>query len=185
MKQTLEVEHYHGLVMDDKDDSELVLPATASQEDASAKALTLGDNQEQQQLPDDTKYIENGDVSRVKRGKLVPKKSVSFDEFPEVIEDIPLEDIELPKSKKALQEKDVTAKSAKGSAGKTAEEAAPMECQDAEGEVQAVQESQRKLSRGRGSLSQDAEEGKRRGRRRPSSPKQGTKTCPAGCFFVS
>lgn len=164
MRQTMEVEHYQGLVCDREDDSNLALPNSATLEEPHIKALTLGTQEEgEQQAP--THPIENGDVSRVKRGKLQPKKSVSFDEFPEVIEDIPIEDIDLKKSKKAVMEKDVSPKGSKASSGKTPKEPAPEEHQGPEGEVKGAKETQRKLSRGRGSLSQDAEEGKRRGRR--------------------
>ncbi|XP_063855211.1 obscurin-like isoform X6 [Scylla paramamosain] len=153
MKQTVEMEHYQGLITDHQADSDLALPGSASLADNPVKALTLGS---QDQIPNDIKHIENEDVSRVKRGKLQPKKSVSFDDIPEVIEDIPLEDIELPKAKK-VHEKDVSGKSGKASAGKTQKEA-QKECQGREGEAKQAQEGQRKLSRGRGSLSQDAEE---------------------------
>lgn len=180
----MEVEHYLGLVTDNEGDSNLALPNSATLDDPKMKVLTPGTQEEgQQQVP--AQPIENEDVNRVKRGKLLPKKSVSFDEFPEVIEDIPLEDIDLPKSKKAVAEKDVTPKHAKASSGKTPKESAPEEHPGPEGEVKGVKEAHRKLSRGRGSLSQDAEEGKRRGRRPTHlSPKHGTKLCPAGCFFV-
>ncbi|KAG0722241.1 Muscle M-line assembly protein unc-89 [Chionoecetes opilio] len=153
MRHTMEMEHYLGLVTETPDDSDLALPGSAFLTD---KALTLGTQEEES--PIDAKQIENGDVSRVKSGKLQPKKSVSFDEFPEMIDDIALEDIDLPKGKKGIQEKDVTATSAKGSVGKTPKEAVPEECLAPEGEAEAVQEAHRKLSRGRGSLSQDADE---------------------------
>lgn len=168
----MEVEHYLGLVTDNEEDTNLALPSSGTLVDPRIKALIEGTQEEGEQQEATTHPIENGDVNRVKRGKLQPKKSVSFDEFPEVIEDIPLEDIELPKSKKALQEKDVTPKHSKASSGKTPKEAAPEEHQGPEGEVKGVKEGQRKLSRGRGSLSQDAEEGKRRGRRPTHLPPQ-------------
>lgn len=162
MRQTMEVEHYQGIITDNEEDSNLALPNSATLEHPRIKALTQEAQEEEGQQAPPAHPIENGDVSRVKKGKFGPKKSVSFDEFPEVIEDIPLEDIDLPKSKK---EKDVSPKSSKASSGKTPKEPAPEEHQGPDGEVKGVKETQRKLSRGRGSLSQDAAEGKRRGRR--------------------
>ncbi|XP_050698180.1 obscurin-like isoform X5 [Eriocheir sinensis] len=158
VKQTMEVEQYLGLVTDNEDDTNLALPSSGTLVDPRVKALIQGTQEEGDQQEAPSHPIENGDLHRVKCGKLQPKKSVSFDEFPEVIEDIPLEDIELPKSKKALQEKDVSPKHSKASSGKTPKEPAPEEHEGPEGEEKGVKEAQRKLSRGRGSLSQDAEE---------------------------